>query len=100
MKQLISQTSTIQSLFVTTENNIKQANNEAADMVKKLSQRVGYATVQQYCEAGLLALTPAQKAHYKQMTDALVRHNEPLKNTQLAFGALGALGTFLKIGGK
>ena len=99
VKQLITQTSTIQSLFIDVETSIKKTNDDTAKTVEILSKRAGYPTVEQYIQAGTKALTPAQKANYQNLTDSLVKNNSALNNSKIAFGAIGTLGVFLKIGG-
>ncbi|KAF0640555.1 hypothetical protein FPSE5266_10081 [Fusarium pseudograminearum] len=98
VKQLITQTSTLQSSFVDVEKQLKKITDDTEQVVNEMSHRAGYPSVEQYIQASKNALTPAQKANYQAMCDSLVANNSPLKNSQLMFGAVGAIGFIMKMG--
>ncbi|KAK8022384.1 hypothetical protein PG993_013151 [Apiospora rasikravindrae] len=97
VKQLITQTTSIQSTFESTEEQIKKLTAIEKSVFDNVAKAAGYPTAEQYIAAGLSALTPAQKANYQHICDTLIIHNPHLKNGMMATGIIAGVGWGLKV---
>ena len=96
VKQLITQTTAIQSTFEQTETQIQGLTN-IEPVFSALAKAAGYPTTEQYIQAGLASLTDAQKANYQHVCDNLLIHSPHLKNAMIATGIVGAIGTVVRV---
>lgn len=97
MKQLITQTTSIQSTFESTEEQIKKLTAIEKSVFDNVAKAAGYPTAEQYIQAGLSTLTPAQKANYQHICDTLLIHNPHMKNGLMATGIIAGVGWGLKV---
>ncbi|KAI1130867.1 hypothetical protein F5Y10DRAFT_288584 [Nemania abortiva] len=97
VRQLITQTTAIQSTYESTENQIKALTSIEQSVFDTLARAAGYPTAQQYIDAGLSTLTPAQKANYDHICSKLLANNPHLKNAMMATGIIAGVGWALKV---
>ncbi|KAK8099886.1 hypothetical protein PG999_010260 [Apiospora kogelbergensis] len=97
VKQLITQTTSIQSTFESTEEQIKKLTAIEKSVFDNVAKAAGYPTAEQYIQAGLSTLTPAQKANYQHICDTLLIHNPHMKNGLMATGIIAGVGWGLKV---
>ncbi|KAM5352961.1 hypothetical protein ACJ41O_005683 [Fusarium nematophilum] len=97
VKQLITQTTGIQSTFESTEDQIEKLTDIEEAIFNNVAKAAGYPTAKQYIEAGLSTLTPAQKANYQHMCDTLLINNPHLQKGMTATGIIAGIGWGLKV---
>lgn len=97
VKQLITQTTGIQASFESTEDQIKKLTDIDRSVLNNVAKAAGYPTPEQYIQAGLSVLTPAQKANYQHIYDSLVINSPALKSAMMATGMIAGIGWAIKV---
>lgn len=98
VRQLIDQTSTIQSQFINIENGIVKTNDDAYKLLADLARFAGYPTVEEYCQAGIHALPDSQREAYGNLTNNLLKYNPAMKWSIMISGAVASMGVTINIG--
>ena len=71
-----------------------------AEALAWVANEAGYPSIEKYAEAGMSALTPAQRKNFNTMLDSISASNKTIKIGLFIGGSVGTIGAILQYGSK